>query len=78
MTYRTRIKYTTKQKTDIWDRWQRGAIDESRLRSALGPVQFDSPLVRRYWDENKRFFANEYRDYIDELMRSHDLESSSQ
>jgi len=24
MTYRTRIKYTTKQKTDIWDRWQRG------------------------------------------------------
>ena len=24
MRYRTRIKYTTKQKTDIWDRWQRG------------------------------------------------------
>jgi len=58
--------------------YQRGAIDESRLRSALGPVQFDNPLVRPYWDENKRFFANEYRDYIDDLMRSHDLESSSQ
>ena len=24
MTYRTRIKYTAKQKNDIWDRWQRG------------------------------------------------------
>ena len=24
MTYRTRIKYTAKQKIDIWDRWQRG------------------------------------------------------
>ena len=24
MTYRTRIKYTAKQKTDIWNRWQRG------------------------------------------------------
>ncbi len=58
--------------------YHRGAIDESRLRSALGPVQFDNPLVRRYWDENKRFFAHEYRDYIDELMRTHDLESSSQ
>jgi len=25
MVYRTRIKYTAKQKADIWDRWQRGA-----------------------------------------------------
>lgn len=24
MSYRTRIKYTDKQKTEIWDRWQRG------------------------------------------------------
>lgn len=24
MTYRTRIKYTTEQKTEMWDRWQRG------------------------------------------------------
>ena len=24
MAYRTRIKYTAKQKTEIWDRWQRG------------------------------------------------------
>ena len=24
MAYRTRIKYTDKQKTEIWNRWQRG------------------------------------------------------
>jgi len=24
MVYRTRIKYTAKQKADIWERWQRG------------------------------------------------------
>ena len=24
MVYRTRIKYTAKQKSEIWDRWQRG------------------------------------------------------
>ena len=24
MTYRTRIKYTAKQKDEMWDRWQRG------------------------------------------------------
>ena len=24
MAYRTRINYTTEQKTEMWDRWQRG------------------------------------------------------
>jgi transposase-like protein len=24
MTYRTRIKYTAEQKSEMWDRWQRG------------------------------------------------------
>ena len=24
MTYRTRIKYTAEQKSEKWDRWQRG------------------------------------------------------
>ena len=24
MVYRTRIKYTAEQKTEMWDRWQRG------------------------------------------------------
>ena len=29
MVYRTRIKYTTEQKTEIWDRWQRGESQSS-------------------------------------------------
>ena len=37
MVYRTRIKYTAKQKADIWDRWQRG----ESLRS-IGRL-FDRP-----------------------------------
>jgi len=37
MTYRTRIKYTAKQKTDIWNRWQRG-----ESLNAIGRL-FDRP-----------------------------------
>src|SRR5665811_476302 len=37
MTYRTRIKYTAEQKSEIWDRWQRG----ESLKS-IGRV-FDRP-----------------------------------
>jgi len=29
MAYRTRIKYTTEQKNEIWDRWQRGESQSS-------------------------------------------------
>ncbi len=37
MTYRTRIKYTAKQKDEMWDRWQRG-----ESLKAIGRV-FDRP-----------------------------------
>ena len=37
MAYRTRIKYTAKQKADIWDRWQRG-----ESLNAIGRL-FDRP-----------------------------------
>ena len=37
MTYRTRIKYTAEQKTEMWDRWQHG-----ESISAIGRV-FDRP-----------------------------------
>ncbi len=33
MVYRTRIKYSAEQKTDIWDRWQRGESLNSIGRS---------------------------------------------
>ncbi len=37
MTYRTRIKYTAKQKDEMWGRWQRG-----ESLKAIGRV-FDRP-----------------------------------
>ena len=37
MTYRTRINYTAAQKTEMWDRWQRG-----ESLNAIGRV-FDRP-----------------------------------
>ena len=48
--------------------YERGAIDEDRLRSALGPIELSSPLLRGYWDEFKHVFAKDYQDYIDNLI----------
>jgi len=42
MTYRTRIKYTAKQKDEMWDRWQRG-----ESLKAIGQV-FDRPSSSIY------------------------------
>lgn len=47
--------------------FQRGAIDESRLRSALGPLldTLGSEYAQDFWERNKRNFVPAYRDYID-------------
>jgi len=42
MTYRTRIKYTAKQKDEMWDLWQRG-----ESLKAIGRV-FDRPSSSIY------------------------------
>ena len=54
MTYRTRIKYTAEQKSEIWDRWKKGeSIKDCRytrgLPDRLGSefsLQVYSPCVR--------------------------------
>jgi hypothetical protein len=48
--------------------YKRGAIDENRLRSALGPIQFDNSLIRNYWNQYKDLFAKEYQDHVDMLI----------
>jgi len=48
--------------------FKRGAIDESRLRSAIAPITLNNPLVRNHWDKYKTSFVEEYRDYIDKLI----------
>jgi hypothetical protein len=42
MTYRTRINYTAEQKSEVWDRWQRG-----ESLTAIGRV-FDRPSSSIY------------------------------
>jgi hypothetical protein len=57
--------------------FERGAIDESRLRSAISPITLSNPLVRNQWEMYKLSFAEEYRGYIDKLIADldGDLES---
>ena len=59
--------------------FERGAINESRLRSAIAPISLGNPLVRNHWEKYKTSFAEEYRVYIDELIADLDgnLESRS-
>ena len=45
--------------------YERGAIDESRLRSALAPVPVRSTVGREFWQNAKGYFTDGYRDYID-------------
>ena len=48
--------------------YERGAIDESRLRSAIAPITLNNPLVRNHWEKYKLSFTEEYRDYVDALI----------
>ena len=50
--------------------FQRGAIDENRLRSALAPLfpTISSPYGRQEWQWRQRVFAPEYRDYINRII----------
>ncbi|MDJ0940468.1 MAG: hypothetical protein QNJ00_11965 [Woeseiaceae bacterium] len=50
--------------------FQKGIIDEERLRSGMGLLvnYLALPTVRRHWDERKEGFVTEYRDYIDQLI----------
>jgi hypothetical protein len=48
--------------------YQRGAIDENRLRSALGPIQFSNQLVKNLWNENRSVFSEDYQAYIEKIM----------
>lgn len=45
--------------------YERGAIDESRLRSALAPVPITREVGREFWQQTKGYFTEGYRDYID-------------
>ena len=48
--------------------YERGAINEDRLRSALRPIPLHTPLAREFWKQNKFIFTPEYQDYIDVMI----------
>jgi hypothetical protein len=48
--------------------FERGAIDEARLRSALEVLNLGNPRVREFWDQNQLKFVASYRNYINGLI----------
>jgi len=48
--------------------FERGAIDESRLHSALQILNLSHPRVKEFWLRSKDNFVKPYRDYIDRLI----------
>ena len=58
--------------------YERGAIDESRLRSALGPVPVWSEAGQEFWERRKNAFSENYRNHIDSLIQSTNATGSSE
>ncbi len=52
--------------------YERGAIDEGRLRSALRPIPLWNPEVVEWWNGVKYAFVPSYVDYIDALIAKRD------
>lgn len=50
--------------------YERGAIDEERLRSALAPINLNNELIRDFWEDKKPSFAVGYQNYLDDLLQA--------
>jgi hypothetical protein len=48
--------------------YQRGAIDEVRLRSALQVLNLGAPRVTGWWNQNQGNFVDSYQDYINKMI----------
>jgi hypothetical protein len=48
--------------------YERGAINEERLRSAIAPINISNELIRGFWDARKSNFAIGYQKYMDDLL----------
>ncbi len=57
--------------------FQRGAIDETRLRSALKVLSLGSPKVQEFWERNQGNFVEPYRKYVNRLIDEIDAERKS-
>lgn len=57
--------------------YERGAIDEVRLRSALQVLDLDSPSARDFWEAKQQNFVEPYRIYINRLINEIMAEESA-
>jgi hypothetical protein len=48
--------------------YERGVIDEGRLKSTLRPLPLDGPTGQRFWNDYKFAFVEGYQRYIDMLI----------
>jgi hypothetical protein len=48
--------------------YERGAINKSRLDSALSPVPIYSEVGREFWGRSRQSFSPGYQAYIDEII----------
>jgi len=66
---RNRLLYILFRHGDLaYFMYERGAIDEERLLSALRPVPFYSEIGREFWARRKNNFSAGYQAYIDRLI----------
>lgn len=48
--------------------YERGAIDENRLRSTLRPLPLYDESGRTFWNGNRANFVDAYQQYVDRLL----------
>ena len=48
--------------------YERGTIDESRLRSALQVLMLGHPRVNEFWEQNQDNFVASYRDHVNGII----------
>jgi hypothetical protein len=48
--------------------YERGVIDENRLKSTLRPLPLDGPTGQTFWNQYKFAFVEGYQRYIDRLI----------
>ena len=57
--------------------FERGVIDETRLRSALMPLNLGNPRTQNAWPSHRSSFVQGYQDFIDMLIEE-ETESANQ
>jgi len=50
--------------------YERGVIDEDRLRSALRPLSLGEPHARAFWERHQDNFTKGYQDYLNALIET--------